>query len=61
MSKFVAFDFYEIGDIGGKKRGVGVEMDGFDTPKTLQPTPNGGVGWGSGDGRKRKRKRDFAS
>ena len=61
LSEFVAFDFNEIGVVGGKKRGVGVEMDGFDTPKTLQATPCGGVGWGSGVGRKRKGKRDFAA
>ena len=58
LSEFVAFDFNEIGVVGGKKRGVGVEMDGFDTPKTLQTTPYGGVGWGSGVGRKRKGKAD---
>ena len=36
-------DFYEIGVFGSEKRGVEVVMYGFNTPKSLQRTPQGGV------------------
>ena len=35
LANGVALDFNEIGLFGGKKRGVAVEMDGFNTPKSL--------------------------
>ena len=36
-------DLNEIGLFGGEKRGVAVEMDGFNTPKSLQRMPQSGV------------------
>ena len=35
LANGVALDFNEIGLFRGEKRGVAVEMDGFNTPKSL--------------------------
>ena len=43
MANGVAVDFYEIGVFGSEKSGVEVVMYGFNTPKSLQRTPQGGV------------------
>ena len=43
LANGVAMDFYEIGVFGSEKSSVEVVMYGFNTPKSLQRTPQGGV------------------